>query len=82
MPNAVVFLGKWTGSTQTLLSAGRTESGMFLHKRVCSGIFKMNSWIDMKMYLSCWLICQACCDSDGPKESQGIFALAHATLFS
>lgn len=35
------------------------------------------------MYLSCWLICQACCHFDGPKEEyEGIFTLPHATLFS
>lgn len=35
------------------------------------------------MCLSCWLICQARCDFDGPKEEyEGIFTLPHTTLFS
>lgn len=39
------------GSAQGLLSAGRAEGGMFLHKWMCSDVSRMNSWIDRKLYL-------------------------------
>lgn len=86
LKNSTIFLGKELGSTQVLLSAGRTEwdvssQGRASHVLILSILTAVLMWNLSQLLVN--LHSQECSDSDEPEEeSKGIFTLTYTTLFS